>query len=323
MTRLAASSFLRRIALLALYACGVLVFGAALLRFAVWATGAQTIHPDISGGPHIFEWSIDDPAFGGMSALLMAPDGSTLFAGGDHGTLVEARVRRDKSGWITGIEGPVLTPVSLSSGLPPTTFKMDLEALARDRSGGLVTAFEGFVRIERLSAPAARPTATHPWDSFVDMFGNQAFEALATLPDGRLIAITEAPLTSTHAGSVIYDGKIWHDGPEIPVSEGFMITGADTGPDGCLYLVERRYTLASGFTSRLRRLSGGPQEWVDTPLYTTPPAQLGNVEGVAVWRDGQGQLAIEMLTDNGFWPFTPTRLIGLRAPPDPSCTLTF
>lgn len=288
-----------------------------------WITGAQVLHPDVIGDPQVVVWQVDDPDFGGVSSILMDPGGTSLLAGGDRGTLMRAQVQRDSTGQITALTDAELTPVSLASGRPPTTFKMDLEALTRDPKDGLITAYEGFVRIERLAAPGARPVATHPWDMFVDLFGNQAFEALATLPDGRVIAITENPKSLGFAGSVILSGGRWRTGPDLPLADGFAITGADVGADGCLYLVERRYRLTSGFTSRLRRISGGPKAWEDTVLYQTPPAHLGNVEGVASWQDDTRHLALTLVTDNGFLPLTPTRLIELRVALDQECKLIF
>lgn len=322
MNRPAFSSRLWRFIRFFIYALCLALVGVAALRLVVWTTGSADTHADIVGGPQIIDWHSTNPRLGGLSALLMDSDGGGLLAGGDHGVLVRAQVRRDGTGRIIALETPVLTPVSLASGRPPTTFKMDLEALTRVPDG-LITAFEGFVRIERLAEPGARPVATHPWDRFVALFGNQAFEALASLPDGRVIAVTETPVAPELAGSVIYDGTRWRTGPDVPVTQGFAITGADVGPDGCLYLVERRYALASGFTSRLRRVSGGAGAWVDTVLYAAAPAQLGNVEAVATWHDGQDHIVIDLITDNGFWPLTPTRLIEFRAAPGMECTLDF
>lgn len=307
---------------LALLACAMLALS-GLWRMTVWATGSAFIHSDIQSGPEIFVWQVDDPAFGGLSALLIEQDGTALLSASDRGTYIAARIIRDDQGRISTITDPVLTPVSLASGRAPTNFKMDLEALARLPDGRLAQAFEGFVRLELLEAPEARPQPTHPWDQFVHLFGNQAFEALATLPDGRILAITEATTAPGAAASMIFDGTHWRSGPDIPVPDGFAVTGADVGPDGCLYLVERTYRMASGFTSRLRRLSGGAQGWDDTLLYQTPAAHLGNVEGVSVWRDGQDTIRLSMVTDDGFLPLTPTRLIELRAKPGANCQLEF
>ena len=294
--------------------------GLALLRLGVWITGSAQLTRDVLEPPQVTTWQVDHPDFGGLSALIMAPDGRALVAGSDRGTLIEAPLTRGSAGELTGFGQAVLTPVMLRSGQPPTDFKMDLEALTRDPEGGWFTAFESYVRIERLAGAGALPRATHDWDLFAALFGNQAFEALATLPDRRMIAITE---TGAPAASVIWDGETWQRGPEIPVTPGYRITGADVGPDGCFYLIERRYGIAAGFTFGLRRLSGGPGVWDDTLLYRTAPARLGNAEGLSVWENTAGQLMASVITDDGFWPLTPTRLIEFRLRPKVGCEVAF
>ncbi len=285
-----------------------------ILRGGVWIMARHDVADGVTG-PEIFVWHMADENFGGLSALIMAPDGTTLLTASDRGTFVEAQVQRDSAERITALTAPKLTQVSLASGLPPTNFKMDIEALSLMPDGRIAAAFEGFVRIEMLATPQARPTSTHRWDRFVARFGNQAFEALATLPDGRLLAIAEVSVAPGQAATVIYDGKTWRRGPPLPVGRGFAITGADVGPDGCLYLVERRFGVATGFTFRVRRLAGREGAWEDTPLYTSPAATLGNAEGISAWAAPDGRVVLSVVTDNGFLPLHKTRLMEFRLPP--------
>ena len=67
----------------------------------------------------------------------------------------------------------------------------------------------------------------------------------------------------------------------------------------------------------------GADGWENTVLYTTPPATLGNVEGVSTWRDTDGRIVVDLITDDGFLPLTVTRLIELRLTPGTDCTLSF
>ncbi len=303
----------------------VLICGTALglLRLGTWAMGSATLHADVKGPPQIVTWQVADPAFGGLSALIMAPDGMDLVAGGDHGALVEAQLTRASTGEITAIKATGVQQAQLRSGNAPTDFKMDLEAMTRDPEGGWFLAYESFVRIERLAHVRARPVATHSWEKFVPIFGNLAFEALATLPGARVIAISEAKEPNGKAGSIIWNRAKWRAGPQIPVSPGYRITGADVGPDGCLYLVERRYSLAGGFRFGVRRLSGGPDTWEDTLLYQSAPARLGNAEAISAWQDAAGQIVLTLITDDGFLPLTATRVIELRSAPGTGCTIDF
>jgi len=305
-----------RITVLGLAVCVGLV---GILRGGVWLMAQGTLGDGVTG-PEIFVWHMNAPDFGGLSALIMAPDGMSLLSASDRGTFVQAQVVRDGADRITDITGEKLTQVSLASGLPPSNFKMDIEALSPMPDGRIAEAFEGFVRIEILDTPQGLPVPTHRWDRFVQDFGNQAFEALATLPDGRLLAITELPVAPGQAATVLYDGQTWRRGPRLPVGTGFAITGADTGPDGCLYLVERRFGLATGFTFRIRRLSGAVGAWEDRALYTSPAATLGNAEGISARKDAQGRIVLSVVTDNGFLPLHKTRLMEFRVAPE-ACKL--
>ncbi len=308
---------------LTLWAVLICAMSLVLLRLVTWGTGREVLHADLEGSPGIIQWQMDHPDFGGLSALIMAPDGTHLLAGGDKGALVTGDLTRDESGQITGITPREITQARLRSGHAPTAFKMDLEALTPHPEGGWLLGYEGYVRLERLTHLHALPVATHRWERFVPLFGNQAFEALATLPSGRVIAITETQNAAGMADSVIRESDGWAKGPEIPVSPGYRITGADVGPDGCLYLVERRYSIAGGFRFGVRRLSGGPEGWEDTLLYRAAPARLGNAEGIAAWQAPTGQITLSLVTDDGFLPLTATRLIELRTRPGMGCTVEF
>lgn len=298
----------------------VLVAG---LRLAVWSLGAQTLHGDVLRGPEMFIWTVKDANFGGVSALIMDPEGQSLLAAGDHGHYIAAGLLRDATGRITGTTAPVLTPISLASGRPPTRFKTDVEGLSRMADGRIAQAFEGFVRIELAETPQTPPTPLHRWDKFEALFGNQAFEALATLPDGRLMAIAERRAADGTADVLLYDGVDWAAGPGLPSLGRFAVSGADVGPDGCLYILDRRYGLAEGFRARVHRMEYADGAWQSTTLYTAHPMTGGNAEGLSSWRDGAGNVVLSLVTDNGFLPLTRTRLIELRVRPGVGCRLDF
>lgn len=121
-----------------------------------------------------------------------------------------------------------------------------------------------------------RPTPTHTWNLFESKWGNAAFEAITPLSDGRLMAILET------AGQPVqlYDGRKWRAGPILPVAQGYRVTGADLGPDGCLYILSRLYGVMSGFRFRIERYTT-PDDDAPQLIYQSPPARLGNAEGLA------------------------------------------
>ncbi len=83
----------------------------------------------------------------------------------------------------------------------------------------------------------------------------------------------------------------------------FLIVGADIGPDGRLYMLERDFA-GIGFRSRIRRfdLDGGNEEtMLETGLRTHD-----NLEGISVWQDAQG-LRLTLISDDNFRVFPADR----------------
>jgi hypothetical protein len=101
----------------------------------------------------------------------------------------------------------------------------------------------------------------------------------------------------------------------IEADGAFLPVGADLGPDGRLYLLERRFHGLGGFASRLRRVvlqEGGVAR--GETLFQTRPGQFGNLEGLAIWRDGAGALRATLISDDNFLPVLGTELVEVRLP---------
>lgn len=281
----------------------LLLLGVALGRGAFWAFGTETRGADLIQGPQVYLWQ-DAPR--GLSGIEMDAGGTMLLAAQDTGALIQARVARDLEGEITALLDVTNFRIKLASGDPPPRFKWDVEGLARLPDGQLALAFEGYARVELLSAPGERPTPTHRWDRFERHWGNTAFEAVTPLPDGRLMAVLEPPKEPVQ----LYDRSKWRSGPVLPTTQGYRVTGADLGPDGCLYILSRRFGLMGGFRFRIERFTH-PGDPAPQLVYQSPPARLGNAEGLAAWPSQRGTLRLTLVTDNGGPLPAPTRLIEL------------
>ena len=110
------------------------------------------------------------------------------------------------------------------------------------------------------------------------------------------------------------DGR-WDEMMRIEADGAFLPVGADLGPDGRLYLLERRFHGLGGFASRLRRLvlqEGGVAQ--GETLFQSRPGQFGNLEGLAIWRDGAGALRATLISDDNFLPVLGTELVEVRLP---------
>ncbi|MFT6073157.1 MAG: hypothetical protein ACJAZ1_000063 [Yoonia sp.] len=301
------------------------------VRGIVWIFGSAVEGPAVLAGPHVVAWDTSDlpfhENFGGLSGLLI--EGNTLLAASDRGRLFQARVLRGPDGWLETPTDARMVIVPLLRNWPAVNAETDLEGLARMLDGRLVLAFERFARIDTLENLEATPRPTHVWTTFRPYFGNKAFEAVATLPDGRVLAILEGMPNAGSTVAYLWNGERgprqeatgWSAGTDMPLSDGFVIVGADMGSDGCLYLLDRRFSWVAGFSHRIRRVSDLKD--LGEVIYTSAPSVMGNAEGISMTTLANGDLIATLVTDDNFVPLPPTRLIEYRLTPGLACDGAF
>jgi hypothetical protein len=270
-------------------------------------------------------WQLDDPAFGGFSGIELDQDGSRFIALTDRAHVIEGRLIRDSTGQITAITatGP-LTQLRGIEGEPLTGPTSDAEGLAMAPQGGFYVSFEAQHRVRYYPAadqPAER-IPSHP--DFAAMQFNSSLEALAIDARGHLFTLPERSGALDRPFPVYrHDGQGWDIPFHIPRSGAFLPVGADIGPDGWLYLLERALT-GPGFRSRLRRFDiSGDRLNAEEVLLQTRTAQHDNLEGISVWQDMQGRIRITMISDDNFKFFQRTEIVEyaldapLASPPEP------
>ncbi len=253
-----------------------------------------------------------DPAFGGMSGLIVAPDGGSLTAVGDRGIVLTARIERE-GGEIAGLAGRRVSPLRDLGGAPLAGELVDAEGIAVLPGGGFAVSFEGVARVWSYAGPDAVPTAIPDAPAFAGLQFNSGLEALASDAGGRLYAIPERSGEWARPFPVYrLDGAGWDDTLHIPRSERFLITGADFGPDGRLYILERDFVWPR-FASRIRRVTIADHAAgaVET-LWQSEPGTQGNLEGIAAWRDPAGAIRLLLIADDNFNLFQTTTLLELR-----------
>ncbi|SLN21832.1 hypothetical protein ROJ8625_00837 [Roseivivax jejudonensis] len=260
-------------------------------------------------------WTGDDRAFGGFSAIEVSADGSGFVAISDRGRMVDGTLERDAQGTITAIaHGPLLT-LQMADGRPIRGEAADAEGLAIRGSHRFVS-FEGHHRVLRLDAEGVASPLPRP-PAFEEMHVNSGLEALAVDAQGSLYAVPETTGEATRPFPLWrYAGGRWRVIAEIPRRGGFRPVGADIGPDGRLYLLERAFT-GFGFRSRVRRFTLGPgAPDNETELLRSAIFQHDNLEGLAVWRDASGRLRLTMVSDDNFNPLQRTEIVEYRLPRD-------
>jgi hypothetical protein len=287
--------------------------GIALIGALLLAGGASPSAPQhLPGFLGSTDWTMDDPLFGGLSGLELSADGTTLLALTDRGALVRAQLTRDDAGRITQVDAEAATLLALPPGPLPPDFRFDTEGLVEAGDGTLYVSTEFVTQVIRYDATGGRPHVLPIPPAFPAMPLNGGPEALAMGPDGALYTVPEVTGRPDGAYPVYrYRDGVWDQPYLIAGTAGFLPVGADFGPDGRLYLLERQFRGLGGFASRLRRIDLGRSDEV---LFQTPPGAFGNLEGIAVWQAADGALRVTLVSDDNFLSLLGTQLVDFRLP---------
>lgn len=289
------------------------MIGAALLALALAAPAAQGGAPRLALDARVV-WSEPDPAFGGFSGIEMTEDGAGFLAVSDRGAWASARLARSGDGRLTGVELTGFGPLRAIDGDSLGGDEVDAEGLAIAAEGGLYVSFESFHRIRRyddIEGPAARVPAHPEFDRLRD---NGGIEALAIDADGVLYAIPERSGLQERPFPVYRyaDGR-WLDALSVPRTGKWLVAGADFGPDGRLYLLERDFSWVGGFATRIRRFDLGPAGLDEgETLLENGMGSTDNFEGISVWRDAAGETRITLIADDNFFPLQSTAIAEYR-----------
>ncbi|WP_299780137.1 esterase-like activity of phytase family protein [uncultured Roseobacter sp.] len=274
--------------------------------------GPPKVAPEEQTAQHLstFQWRHDAEWFGGFSGFELSEDGTDFYAVTDRGHLTRGQLLRanDQISDIT-LEADRALPDR--HGVVREFPHSDAEGLALDAEGRLFVSFEFAHRILRYDSwdsVAKWPSYTRAWRA---LGGNKGLELVAVHPEAGLISIPEG--VARHAWeALVYQrrpGEEWDQPFTLPVDDGFLPVGGDFGPDGKFYLLERAFVWA-GFRSRVRRmtLTADGFEQIETVL-ETPHRRHGNLEGLAVWADGTGDIRLTMISDDNFLPILRTEIV--------------
>ena len=247
---------------------------------------------------------------GGFSGIEVSDDGSAWFLVTDRGHIARGTFTR-QNGALTGAEVTAFQPLVDQYGNERDFPHTDAEGLALDSAQRLNVSFEHAHRVLRYDtwdASAVWPSYTRSWRALPQ---NGGLEALAIDTQGRLFAIPEG-VASGAWEALVYRRNVtgpWEQPFTLPLADGFKPTGADFGPDGRLYLLERA-VYPFGFRALVRSMTVTDTGFEDirvileTPLFTH-----GNLEGIAVWRDTDGKIRLTMVSDDNFLPMLRSEIV--------------
>lgn len=289
---------------------------AALILAAVAALPATADTPAVEYlGSWV--WKTDVPGLYGFSAIEVSDEGGAFIIVGDAGQVVRGRIHRE-DGRIAGLRQWKFTMLKNTAGRPLERRMRDAEGLAIAADGTAYVSFEQVHRVwayDDLEGPA-RPLPMHP--DFRTFPSNAGLEALAIDDAGVIYAVPERSGGLTQPFNVYrYRDGVWDVPFTIERRGEFLPVGADFGPDGLFYLLERRFLGIFGLQSRVRRFAiEGDTIGQEDTLFETRPWTHDNLEGISVWRDWDGAIRLTMISDdNARAPFQRTEFVEYRLAP--------
>lgn len=261
-----------------------------------------------------YTWSVDVEAFGSFSGLELSDDGTRFLTVSDKGRFAEGVLERGATGAVTGVTLRRFAPFAGAGGEPVGRYEIDAEGLALTPDGRVCMSFEAVHRVWCYDDPALPAEPLPRPDAFARLQNNSSLEGLAAGPDGALYTFPERSGLLTRPFPVYrYRDGGWDVPFALPRHGPFLAVGADIGPDGRFYLLERHLTGIFGFQTRVRsfRLSGDVLADERT-LIETAPGLHDNLEGIAVWQDAAGDIRITMISDDNFRSFQRTEFVDYR-----------
>lgn len=272
-----------------------------------WLAGSSMA---FSAATEPFLWHDRASWFGGFSAIEVIDGGRGFIVLSDRGLIAEGRFVRDPEGAILDMIVDRHDVLRDAAGRPLTGAMDDSEGLAIGPDDRVYVSFEGRARVRVERADGAPPVDLPRVPAFDAYHANRSFEALAVTPGGAVLVIPEEEPGGGDFPVWRLDGGAWSVAFHVPRGGRFQPVGADVGPDGLLYLLEREVT-GLGFRSRVRVFgldgSGG------ATVYESRAGLHDNLEGISVWAEG-GAVVITMIADDNFRFFQRTEVVELRLP---------
>ncbi|MFZ1726890.1 MAG: esterase-like activity of phytase family protein [Albidovulum sp.] len=288
------------------------VFGLALAAGLAFAAPVAAAPHAVYVGTYV--WHDDSPLFGGLSALDLGEDGVTFVTVSDSAAIFAGKFTRNAVGVVTAVDTDApFVPLS-HHGTPIKPPMDDAEGISFMPDGGLAISYETQDRIG-IYAKGGRTYVTELWSDALRRFeSNYGTEALAVDAHGTIFTMPEKPLIPDGNFPIYrYKNATWDQPFDLVRKGSWRPVGADFGPDGRLYILERDYWGLIGFMNRVRRLTlEGDSIAADEVLLQTRAGVHDNLEGLAVWQDAAGTTRLTMISDDNFLPTQKTEIVDYR-----------
>jgi len=259
------------------------------------------------------EMRANSRSFGGLSDLHVTPDNRTLTSISDQGAWLVATPRFDAKGLLVGLDDARMGQLRGLDGKPiDSKPEADAEAMARLPDGSWLVAFERRHRLWRYTSLTATPLPVEGPADIGRQPGNGGIEALAALPDGTVIAISEeysrqAETVTGWIGKPEANGRYAWNSFAYATIANYKPTALALLPDGSFATLERAFDVVRGVRVRVMRFDTAQV----TPGATVKPEELArlaspyavdNLEGLASTRGSAGETLLWLISDDNFNP---------------------
>lgn len=226
-------------------------------------------------------------------------DGVNVLLLSDHGFIAVTRLHRGYGQQIDGIEVRQVALLRDAAGQALHGPRHDAEGLSLAPDGSIYVAFEEYNRVVHyatLGGPAENLGAHR---DFSRLRLGRGLESVAVSRDGALYSVPEEAARMTYGfPSYRLQGGEWTGSFRLPMDGAFLPVGADFGPDGLLYVLEREEN-TRGFRSQVRRFAiRGRAISEPQVVMRSDYGQFGNLEGLAVFRDRSGRIRLLTVSDD-------------------------
>ncbi|MGH1464694.1 MAG: esterase-like activity of phytase family protein [Cognatishimia sp.] len=260
------------------------------------------------------KWQQSQDWFGGFSAIEVLNGGRNYIALTDHGQLVQGKMLR-KNQNLQSLQVASSLALHDSRGSTAKNQRQDTEGLAMRRDGQMYISLERTHQVRAYARPGGTAMTIPRHADFVNLQDNGSLEALAIDDKNRLYTLPETPKRDAR-GIPLYrlENGTWSLPFFLSRSRRYQPVGADFGPDGKFYLLERKMTLF-GFRSRIRSFVFDANAVVsEQTIVETAAGEHDNLEGLSVWKDDTGALRLTMVSDDNFMFFQRTEIVEYLIP---------
>ena len=188
-----------------------------------------------------------------------------------------------------------------------------------------IGAFSVENAITGFTTPSARSLAQYADALDIDIARatnarNEQLEAITLLKPDTLLAIAEAKVApgddilaafEAYPGNGTAHSRMLSIAPHDP----FAVTSVATAPDGGIFLLERRFSLAGGVGMEIRHVDsadiheGARLEGKVLANVGFQNTNIDNMEGIAVRKGRNGETLLYLISDNNYSPLQRTLLL--------------